>query len=105
EIAATGVGLRIPIVGEFDGRLLVAGGGKEHVGVAAFLVRTAADLAQAEHLEEGDGVLQRTDADHRVQIFGHGVSSGRRVMAARQTGRDAVIGTAGWPPDYPNRLT
>src|SRR5438270_14046596 len=50
-----------------SGSLLVAGGGEEHVGVAAFLVRAAADLAQAEHL-----VLQRTDADHRVQIFGHG---------------------------------
>ena len=55
------------------------GGGEEHVGVAALLVRTAADLAQAQHLEEGDGVLQRANADHRVQIFSHRVSSGSRV--------------------------
>src|ERR1700741_117517 len=74
-IAAAGVGLGIPIVGEFYGSRLVAGGGEEHVGVAAFLVRTAADLAQAEHLEEADRVLERTYADHRVQIFGHWVSS------------------------------
>src|SRR4051794_23515551 len=78
EIAAAGVGLGIPIVGEFHGSRLVAGGGEEHVGVAAFLVRTAADLAQAEHLEEGDRVLQRTYADHGVQIFGHWVSSSQR---------------------------
>src|ERR1700746_2403688 len=71
EIAAAGVGLGIPIVGEFHGSRLVAGGGEEHVGVAAFLVRTAADLAQAEHLEESDAVLQRTNADHCVQIFSH----------------------------------
>src|SRR5215831_16025668 len=72
EIAAAGVGLGIPIVGEFHGSCLVAGGGEEHVGVAALLVRTAADLAQAQHPEEGDGVLQRTYTDHGVQIFGHG---------------------------------
>src|SRR4051812_6124954 len=47
EIAAAGVGLGIPIVGEFDGSLLVTGDGEEHVGVAAFFVRTAAELAQA----------------------------------------------------------
>src|SRR5216117_1874309 len=73
EIATAGVRLGIPIVGEFHRSRLVAGGGEKHVGVAAFLVRTAADLAQAEHLEEADGVLQRTDADHGVQIFSHGV--------------------------------
>src|SRR6516162_10785555 len=76
EISAAGVGLRIPIVGEFHGSSLVTGGGEEHIGVAAFLVGTAADLAQAKHLEEGDRVLQRTDADHGVQILGHWVSSG-----------------------------
>jgi hypothetical protein len=32
---------------------------------------------QAKHFEEGDAVLQRTDADHGVQIFGHGVFSVR----------------------------
>src|SRR6516165_12821474 len=63
EITAAGVGLGIPVVGEFHGGRLVAGGGEEHVGVAAFLVRTAADLAQAEYLEEGDRVFQRTYAD------------------------------------------
>src|SRR3954453_13464524 len=61
-----------------SGSLLVAGGGEEHVGVAAFLVRAAADLAQAEHLEEADRVLQRAYADHSVQIFSHRVSSGQR---------------------------
>src|SRR5271157_4541489 len=71
EIAAAGVGLGVPVVGELHGSSLVAEGGEEHVGVAAFLVRTAADLAQAEHLEEGDRVLQRAYADHGVQIFGH----------------------------------
>src|SRR6516165_10214461 len=79
EIPAAGVGLGIPIVGEFHGSRLVARGGEEHVGVAALLVRTAADLAQAEHLEEGDSVLQRTNADHSVQIFSHWMSSGQRV--------------------------
>src|ERR1700733_13864643 len=79
EIAAAGVRLGIPVVGEFNGSRLVARGGKEHVGVAALLVRTAADLPQAEHLEEGNAVLKRTDADHRVQIFGHGVSSGQEA--------------------------
>jgi hypothetical protein len=59
EIAAAGVGLGIPVVGEFHGSRLVAGGGEEHVGVATLLVRTAADLAQAQHLEETDGVLRR----------------------------------------------
>src|SRR6201997_803869 len=73
EITAAGVGLGVPIVGEFHGSALLAGGGEEHVGVAAFLVRTATDLAQAEHLEEGDRVLQRTYADHGVQIFSHSV--------------------------------
>src|SRR6202035_1370906 len=86
EITAAGVGLGIPIVGEFQGSRLVAGGGEEHVGVAAFLVRTAANLAQAEHLEEGDAVLQRTDADHGVQIFGHGVSSSQRVHGGAANG-------------------
>src|SRR6516164_9899789 len=79
EIAAAGVGFGIPIVGEFYGSRLVAGGGEEDVGVAPLLVRTAADLAQAQHLEERDGVLQRTDADHSVQIFSHWVSSSQRV--------------------------
>src|SRR3954451_5043089 len=75
EIAAAGVGLGIPVVGELHGSFLVAWGGEEHVGVAAFLVRMAADLAQTEHREEGDGVLQRADADHGMQVFGHEVSS------------------------------
>ena len=35
EIAAAGVRLRIPVVGEFHGSRLVAGGGEEHVGVAS----------------------------------------------------------------------
>src|SRR6202041_4032045 len=67
---------------------LVAGGGEDHIGVAAFLVRTAAELAQAEHLEEGDGVLQRTDADHGVQIFSHEECPSVSVLvAARRKGR------------------
>ena len=37
EITAAGVGLGIPSVGEFHGSRLVAEGGEEHVGVAAFL--------------------------------------------------------------------
>src|SRR5258707_14293233 len=78
EITAAGVGLGIPVVGEFQGSRLVAGGGEEYVGVAAFLVRTAADLAHADHLEESDAVLQRTNADHSVQIFSHWLSSGQR---------------------------
>src|SRR5579863_940037 len=77
EIAAAGVRLGIPVVREFHGSRFVAGCGEEDVGVAALLVGTAADLAQAEHLEEGDGVLERTDADHGVQVFRHGVSSVR----------------------------
>src|SRR3984893_9024142 len=99
KIAAAGVGLGIPIVGEFHGSRLVARGGEEHVGVAAFLVRTAADLAQTEHLEEGDRVLERTYADHRVQIFSHGVSSGQRVRGGAQKGRGEVIRMIRWPPD------
>src|SRR5208282_1563007 len=88
KIAAAGIGLWIPIVGEFHGSRFVARGGEEYVGVAAFLVRTAADLAQAEHLEEGDRVLQRTYADHGVQIFSHGgvlrsACSWRRPEGAR----------------------
>src|SRR5271166_2009444 len=91
EIAAGGVRLGIPIVGEFQGSRLVAGDGEEHVSVAAFFVRASADLAQAEHLEEGDAVLQRTDADHGVQIFGHGVSSDQRVRGGAGKGRGMVI--------------
>src|SRR5438094_4726648 len=82
-----------------SGSLLVAGGGEEHVSVAAFLVRAAADLAQAEHLEEGDGVLQRTDADHGVQIFGHGCPPVRVFVAARQKGHGVVIRMISQPPD------
>jgi hypothetical protein len=77
---------------------LRAGGGEEHVGVAAFLVRTAADLAQAEHLEEGDRVLQRTYADHGAQIFSRGVSSGQRVRGGAEKGRGEVR-MIRWPPD------
>src|SRR5271157_6355038 len=91
KLRPPGVGLGVPVVGELHGSSLVAGGGEEHVGVAAFLVRTAADLAQAEHLEEGDRVLQRTYADHGVQIFSHGVSSGQRVRGGAQKGRGEVI--------------
>src|SRR5690348_7162732 len=57
EIAATGVRLGIPVVGELHGSRFIAGCGEEHVGVAALLVRTAAELAQAEYFEEGDGVF------------------------------------------------
>jgi hypothetical protein len=87
EVAATRVRLGIPVVGELHRGRFIAGRGEEHVGVAAFLIRTAANLTQAEHLEEGDGVLQRSDADHGVQIFGHGVSSGQDgiLVTAQQT--------------------
>src|SRR5579863_3537775 len=72
EIAAAGIGLRIPIVGEFHRGFLVTGGGEKHVGVSPFLVRAAANLLEAQYFEEGESVLKRTDADHGVQIFGHG---------------------------------
>jgi hypothetical protein len=85
------IGLGIPVIGELHGGLLVTGGGEEHVGVAAFLVRPAVDFAQAQHLEEGDGVFQRTDADHGVQIFGHGISSGQRAHGTRANTPSMVI--------------
>jgi hypothetical protein len=67
------------------GRLIVTP--RAIVGVPAFLVRTAAELAQAEHLEEGDGFLQRTDAYHGVQILVMASSPVCVFVAARQNGR------------------
>jgi hypothetical protein len=46
---------------------------------------------QAEHLEEGDAVLQRTDADHGVQIFGHGMSSGQRSACSWRRSRRVEV--------------
>jgi hypothetical protein len=63
-IAVGSIRLGPPIIGEFQGSRFVRPGSEEHVGVAALFVRTAADLEQAEHLKEGNAVLQRTNADH-----------------------------------------
>jgi hypothetical protein len=60
EIVAASVMLGVPILGELQASHFVAGCGEEHVGAAALLVRTAADFAQAEHLQEGNAVFQTT---------------------------------------------
>ena len=66
EIAPARVALLIPVMGKFDGRCLIAGGGEEDVGVAALFVGAAADFAQAEDREERDGGFEVADADHGV---------------------------------------
>ena len=78
EIAAAGIDLRVPIVGELDQRRLIlfrpldiAGGGEEDERVAALLVVHAPRLDEAQELEKRDRRLEVGHADHRVQVF-HG---------------------------------
>ena len=74
--------LRVPVVGQLDGRLParlglldVVGRGEEHKRVATLLVVDAARLDQAHELEKCDRRLEIRHADHRMQIF-HGLLVG-----------------------------
>ena len=68
EIAAFGISLLIPIMGELNLGVLVAGRGEEDQGEAALLIVHSAQLAKAEQLEEAKRLLWVGDPDHRVQI-------------------------------------
>ncbi len=76
EIAAAAIGLRVPVVGEFDKRRLVAprlvsvaGRGEKDQRVAAFFIFQPPGLDKAEQLEKRNRRLEIGHADHRMQVF------------------------------------
>ena len=82
EITPGGIGLRIPVVSEFDRRLparlrllYIIGRGEEDERVARLLVVDAACLGETHELKKRDRRFEIRHADHRVQIF-HGLLAG-----------------------------
>jgi len=77
EVAAAGVFLWVPVVGQFDhGRLVFPGprfvfrGGEEHQGEAAFSVALTADFYHTQQIaEEVQRVVQVAHPDHGVQVL------------------------------------
>src|SRR5690554_4166811 len=79
EITASGVFLRIPVVGQLYHRSLVFPGtgfvfrsGQEHQGKAALLAVFTGDFHHAQQVaEEMESVIQIADSNHRMQVL-HG---------------------------------
>jgi len=77
EVTATGVLLRVPVVGQFDhGRPVFAGtglifrSGEEDQGKTAFVAAFAADLDHTQQIaEEVKGFVEVADADHGVEVL------------------------------------
>src|SRR5205085_6743950 len=69
EIAAFAIAALVPIVGELDLGVLVAGGSEENEGEAALLAVVTAQLLEAEQLEEADRRLRVRHPDHGMEIF------------------------------------
>ena len=70
EIAAFAELFRVPVPGEFDLRVLLAGSGKEDEAEAAFLDVEAAEVLEAEFVAiKVQRLVEVADAHHGVQIF------------------------------------
>jgi hypothetical protein len=70
EVAATVIGLGVPIVGEFDLSLLVTRRCKEYEGKSAFLAILALQFDQSERIAiKPQRLLDIHHSDHSVQVF------------------------------------
>ncbi len=73
EIAPFAVFLRVPVVGELDLGVVVAGRREEDQRESACFHVLAAELAEAELVAvEVQGFVEVGHADHRVQVFHRG---------------------------------
>ena len=59
----------VPIIGQLDGAVFLAGRGHEDQGKAALFTVVMAGFLEAQKLEEGHGFFQVFDADHGVKIL------------------------------------
>ena len=76
EIAPAGIGFRIPVVGQFDGRIRAFRRRHEDEGVAARFILETTLFDKAELVdEEIKRLIEVRDSDHGVEVL-HGGSDG-----------------------------
>src|SRR5262245_13564327 len=99
EGAADAVVLRVPVVGELDLRVVVAGRCQEYQREPPFFVVDAPDLAQSEQIAvEMQRPLEVADAHHRVEIFHAGHAS--TAAASNEGKHEAERGAPRDDPDH-----
>src|SRR3546814_16370518 len=81
EVATAGIFLPIPVISEFDLRILVTGRSKKDEREASFLVLRPPLFLKAQEIEKSDSFVNVPDTDHGMQIFGHVRNSLRRTSA------------------------
>src|SRR3546814_19036643 len=81
EVATAGIFLPIPVISEFDLRILVTGRSKKDEREASFLVLRPPLFLKAQEIEKSDSFVDVPDTDHGMQIFGHVRNSLRRTSA------------------------